>query len=178
METNAKQNLYIQYLQSEQQVLDAWFNLKSLYSKLAIAHDAMCQKFFEKPELKKFGHTQRYCIMKQYKPVMSDVFNVLNRGFPAGREFSEPLFFERRFCEYYTPDKMCIVNGCTYYPFNKEYFDNLQKFQVALNNYKTICENRLGLYKQMLRDDACVSKLPMLENLYRSAALLISGMTR
>ena len=93
METNARQNLYIQYLQSEQQVLDAWFNLKSLYSKLATAHDAMCQKFFEKPELKKFGHTQRYCIMKQYKPVMSDVFNVLNRDFPAGREFSEPLFW-------------------------------------------------------------------------------------
>lgn len=150
MDIKDKQILYKQYLMLSHQVLDKWFALKVLYSKLAHSYDAMHQKFFEKPELKQFGKTLRYCIIKQYKPVMSDVFAKLNIGFMAGREFSEPLFFEKSFCEYYMPDKMCIVNGCAYHPFNKQYFDNLQKFQSALNDYHNVLDNRNIIYNKML----------------------------
>lgn len=150
MDIQEKQNLYKQYLSSVNQVFDAWFTVKGLYSKLANAYNVMCKKFFDTPVLKESGHTLRYCIIKQYKPVMADVLVKLNAGFPAGQEFSEPLFFERRFCEYYTPDKMCIVDGCSYYPFNKEYFDLLQKFQDSLKNYQNVMSQRQNLFNQML----------------------------
>ena len=150
MDIKEKQSLYKQYLMLSHKVLDKWFALKILYSKLANSYDAMHQKFFEKPELKQFGKTLRYCIIKQYKPIMSDVFAVLNKDFSAGREFSEPLFVEKSFCEYYMPEKMCIVNGCAYYPFNKQYFDNLQNFQSALHDYHNVLNERNVIYNKML----------------------------
>ena len=94
MDIKEKQILYKQYLMLSHKVLDKWFALKILYSKLANSYNAMHQKFFEKSELKQFGKTLRYCIIKQYKPIMSDVFTILNKDFPDGREFSEPLFVE------------------------------------------------------------------------------------
>ena len=153
--------LYKQYFVSEQQVLDAWVALKILYSKLANAYDAMCQKFFEKPETKQFGHTVRYCITKQYKPVISDVFYALNCGFKAGQEFSEPLFFDRRFCEYYTPDKICIVNGCGYFQFNKQYFDALRDFKIGFDKYQNAVENRDAAYKKVLYLKYCDKALSL-----------------
>ena len=170
--------LYKQYFVSEQQVLDAWVALKILYSKLANAYDAMCQKFFEKPETKQFGHTVRYCITKQYKPVISDVFYALNCGFKAGQEFSEPLFFERRFCEYYTPDKMCIVNGCNFYSFNNAYFKALYNFQIAFNKYQNLMAYRKSIYDKILCSDVCVPALTWHENICRSVMLSINGITK
>ena len=143
-----KQFLYEQYLTSHRQVLDMWFVLKMLYSKLAKAYDNLSQKFFEKPRTS--SHMQRYCIIKQYKIVCADLFAVFNRDFFVGREFSEPLFCEKSICEYYTPEKMCIVNGCGYHQFNKQYFDALQNFQAALNRYQSIVLKRDTLYNKIL----------------------------
>lgn len=150
MSTKDKTDLYKNYLLSSQQVLDAWFTLRILYSNLADAYDKLCHKFFEQPP-KKIGHkTVRYCIAKQYKPVMADVFQILNRGFPKGQDFSEPLFSEKSFCEYYTHEKMCIIDGCEYYSLNKQYFEAMNNFQIALDKYKQIIEHRNKLYNEIL----------------------------
>lgn len=178
MNIEDKQFLREQYLMAHRHVLDAWFALKILYSKLAKSYDEMCQKFFEKPVLKEFGHTQRYCIIKQYKPVPTDLFAVLNKGFPAGREFSEPLFFERFLCEYYTPEKMCIVNGCNVYSFNRQYFENLQKFQTALFQYKLVLARRDAIRNKMSCNEMCMSSGSQYENIRRSVTSVLADMVR
>lgn len=150
MNTKDKTRLYKEYLTSVQQVFDSWFALRVLYSKLSCAYDNMCHNFFEQPPTKIGYKTVRYCIAKQYKPVMSDVFQILNRGFPKGQDFSEPLFSEKSFCEYYTHEKMCIVNGCEYYSLNKQYFETMNNFQNALDNYQQIMGHRNELYNEIL----------------------------
>lgn len=150
MNTKDKTRLYKEYLTSVQQVFDSWFALRVLYSKLSCAYDNMCHNFFEQPPTKIGYKTVRYCIAKQYKPVMSDVFQILNRGFPKGQDFSEPLFSEKSFCEYYTHEKMCIVNGCEYYSINKQYFETMNNFQNVLDNYQQIMGHRNKLYNEIL----------------------------